>query len=248
MGEKSKLLKKTKEKYDILLEEAKKLNERDQQEVMQREMYKLKMRHNEKCQEIVKIFRTTEEKEEVARLLREARKEYEHEKQQICPEENREDQKESLSRNARILAKRCEDSGENTDAIRRRQRLDYEKMTTSSAQFICSECQATFDTRKKCMNHKADVHSAKENQSRGAKQKNEADRIELPQDEGGDRENEWQASSSPWATAPPSGRRAHGIYEHFDDCPDDPKYSICKHCGRKVCDESNIFDMWTLLA
>ena len=121
-------------------------------------------------------------------------------------------------------------------------------LTTSSAQFSCSECQATFDTRKKCMNHKADVHSAKENQSRGAEQKNEADRIELPQDEGGDRENEWQASSSPWATAPPSGRRAHGIYEHFDDCPDDPKYSICKHCGRKVCDESNIFDMWTLLA
>ena len=40
-------------------------------------------------------------------------------------------------------------------------------LTTSSAQFSCSECQATFDTREKCMNHRTDVHSAKGKQCRG---------------------------------------------------------------------------------
>ena len=39
--------------------------------------------------------------------------------------------------------------------------------TSSAAQFSCSECQASFDTREKCINHKAVVHSPKENQAGG---------------------------------------------------------------------------------
>ena len=216
MEEKSKLLKETKEKYDMFLKEAeeqKQEQEHQQEEVMQRRMYNLKMRHNERCQETVKIFRqkdrTSEEKQDVARLLREAWKEYEREREQICPDpgENRKDQKESsLSRNARILAKRCEDYGENTDAIRRRQRLDYER------------------SREETL----------------AEQKDDA--VEENADEQEQLEDEPASSSGARF-----GRRVHGIYEHFDDCPDDPKYSICKHCNRKVSDENEIFYFWPLL-
>ena len=39
--------------------------------------------------------------------------------------------------------------------------------TSSGAQFRCSECQALFDTREKCIDHKAVVHSPKENQVGG---------------------------------------------------------------------------------
>ena len=200
MEEKSRLLKETKEKYDRLLKEAKDPYEQRLEQVMNQKMYELKMRHNEKCQDIVKMFRqgsgTAEEKQEVARLLREARKEFEHEKERICPEKDRNDLKESsLSRNARILAKRFEIHGEDTDVIRRRQRLDFE------------------ENREEML----------------AEQKNEADN-----------------SSSSLAPASSSGRRVHGIYEHYDDCPDDPKYSICRHCSRKVSDENMIFDFWLI--
>ena len=46
-------------------------------------------------------------------------------------------------------------------------RLSDPLTTSSGAQFSCSECQASFDTSENCMNHKAVVHSVKENQSRG---------------------------------------------------------------------------------
>ena len=33
---------------------------------------------------------------------------------------------------------------------------------------------------------------------------------------------------------PQNSRRKHGIWEHFEDSPNNKKYAICKHCNKEI--------------